>query len=975
MLLVPSLAQAALVAPPPLPQDYSNLPWSPVKKNPDFNGDGKDDLFVRDSASGDTFFALSTPVGFDPFLPIYFAPAFNYVTFVDFNGDGKDDLFVRDTTSGSTFVAYSNGAGFDPFLAIFFGSNFSEFSFWNFDTDGRPDIFMRDPNTGQTYIRYALSAANGFGSFQPLFFGANFSRIFFANFDGDDGLQTDILVRDPDTGSSFVTYAQVGSFSSFQPISFGPNFDIVELANFSGNFSIDLFVRDSSSGQTYVSLVQGSTFGPFQPIFFGASFTRFEVHQDLNGDGLADLFVRNPQSGDTFYALSTGSGFGAFQPLFFGTTFTDFDFEDFNGDGASDLFVRNPQAGESYIRQSDGSGRFGPFLPIHFAQSFGLYGFEQFDGDAQGKADLLVRDNQAGKAFVAHSNGNGFNSFIPVPYASRFGRTSVGDFNGDGTQDLLVRDEGNGDTFRSDSTVGGFGAFVPKFFTSNFTRIWPPPWKQGPPPQGANLSAVLLAPLPNSQIILGETLVLEGFGSSASNDELPAANIEWFSDQGGGFLIGTGRSVATTGLGLGHHTITLKTTDPGGGTFKEIPFGLDVVLPSSPTFDIITTVRAWIEDVGRVFNGAGNTLLVPLCPNFRHNQGSAFEFEAELLRIRTEEQMQPSSVMNSLPKGMVLDPMGTNLAAPLPGDRVKVSWIPSTLSWTHSATGEPRQCGAGSFLRETFVEWDGARWLVCGNQEFNLESVVRLSIDEGRNIWDAEIQLSVESSGVTTPTSAAVEMRFLSGVIPRSGAGPADFDATSDLMGWLDLPFTTGPEGTALKAIVHIGDYLNGNRSQDVVQRMRDLQGLPVHFRIPDPMGGFRDVFRNLQFGFDPGFLMQNLAAPPSGAPGLVRGDRLIQFSLDTAALTPGGGPGTLGVLLGNRPVIVPVIAQNLRGELRTDSPLLQVEADCMNPLFPPVDSQSYGVVTSSTADYDVEVEYCDVQDNCFLRRKRFTAP
>jgi hypothetical protein len=252
-----------------------------------------------------------------------------------------------------------------------------------------------------------------------------------------------------------------------------------------------------------------------------------------------------------------------------------------------------------------------------------------------------------------------------------------------------------------------------------------------------------------------------------------------------------------------------------------------------------------------------------------------------------------------------------------------------------------------------------------------------LRLEEGSGDWDIEMEFSVAGMGPSTPSGAQVEASFLQNVMPlASSPSPNDFEATSDLRGWLDLP-EAEEDGTFRRSgRVHLRNYL-ADRPRSAIRLVRELQESPVLFRLPTLGGGSHDVPVQFHFGFDPGFFLLWLDQDrvPPGYPGLLNPETFPDFATDTTGLVPGGGPGDLGIELLNREVILPNISQDRRGDYITRSEGLGIDADGQDPESVNTDNQVYPVVTTGGAAYLVDVTYCDSGDSCLTRSKMFVAP
>ena len=146
----------------------------PVGKYPssvaigDFNGDGKPDLAVANSGSGDVSVLLNDNGGGT------FAPAANYATdsgfgpdfalavvrIGDLDGDGKADLAVANFGAGNISVLLNRGNGtFAPAVNYAAGTQPSSVAIGDVDGDGRADLVVGDTDGDKIYI--LLNTGNG----------------------------------------------------------------------------------------------------------------------------------------------------------------------------------------------------------------------------------------------------------------------------------------------------------------------------------------------------------------------------------------------------------------------------------------------------------------------------------------------------------------------------------------------------------------------------------------------------------------------------------------------------------------------------------------------------------------------------------------------------------------------------------------------------------------------------------------------
>jgi hypothetical protein len=157
----------------------------------DYDGDGKQDLFFYrpgsgaawvDRSKGDGTFPSVYTVGDNGSAPPNGIAGFDLlspndqVLAFDYNGDGKQDLFLYRPGSGAAFVARSNGDG--TFTAVYAqgagGSGIAGFDFkspddrvlaFDYDGDGKQDLFFYRPGSGAAFV----ARSNGDGTFTGVF--------------------------------------------------------------------------------------------------------------------------------------------------------------------------------------------------------------------------------------------------------------------------------------------------------------------------------------------------------------------------------------------------------------------------------------------------------------------------------------------------------------------------------------------------------------------------------------------------------------------------------------------------------------------------------------------------------------------------------------------------------------------------------------------------------------------------------------
>jgi hypothetical protein len=328
----------------------------------DFDADGKQDLAVANQGSND----VSVLINDASLTACTFRPAVNYpagtgpssVAGGDFDRDGKQDLAVANSTSGNVSILLNNGNGtFKPAVNYPAGTGPSSIAVGDFDRDGKLDLGVA--NAGSNNVSILLGDVNG--TFKPAVnfaAGAGPSSVAVGDFDRDGKQDLAIANR----GANNVSILLGNGNGTFQAAvnynaSTGPA--SVTVGDFNGDGKQDLAVANGTNAN--VSILLGNGNGTFQTqmiISAGTSPSSLVVG-DFNREGKRDLAVANHGSSNVSIRLGNGNGgFGAAVNYGAGTGPASLAVGDFNGDGKQDLAVANDGSANVSILPGNGDGTF-----------------------------------------------------------------------------------------------------------------------------------------------------------------------------------------------------------------------------------------------------------------------------------------------------------------------------------------------------------------------------------------------------------------------------------------------------------------------------------------------------------------------------------------------------------------------------------------------------------------------------------------
>ncbi len=427
----------------------------------DFNHDGKLDIAIANSSSGDVTVFLGKGDG-------TFFPAKNFLAIAkavslaaaDLNGDGKLDLAIA-SSNGSFVSLLGNGDGTfqAPTLAWPAAPGLSYIALGDFNGDGIPDAALASRQNGTV----SLALGRGDGSFSPVVtYPVAPQPSSLIVMDVNDDQKLDLLVA---TGNPFLIAGDRvsgdvsvllgngdGTLRSAALNNAGNQPVSVSAADFNRDHLLDIVTANSSSNDVSVLLAQpGGKFLTANSVPIGLSSAGLPSQPsavlavDINKDNKSDLVVADHGANDI--AVLFGIGNGTFQsPIRFptGNNPSAIITADFNGDTVPDLAIANfDNNGSGDVTIYIGAGGTLHLAPTLTAGTHPIQ-LASADFNKDGYADLAVVNSGTFGADLGGISlflGNGDSTFQPaVNLTAGVDPTSlaVADFNLDGSPDIAV---------------------------------------------------------------------------------------------------------------------------------------------------------------------------------------------------------------------------------------------------------------------------------------------------------------------------------------------------------------------------------------------------------------------------------------------------------------------------------------------------------------------------------------------------------
>ncbi len=233
----------------------------------------------------------------------------NDVVVSDFNGDGRDDMVIRNKTTGAAQFAFTNSSGTD-FTYVNINEDISGFDMHagDFNNDGKADLFLKRPNT--SIWRFAITNANATGFDLRTLYKWKFDyEVYTGDFDGDTRTDLFLKRKDSTVWMFALTKPNAGGFT----YKYGRwKFDYtMHPGDYDGDGKDELFLKRKNS-KVWIFATPNATTSGFT-YKYGTWKFDYSIHPgDYNGDGRDDLFLQRDGSNVWIIAKTneTVSGFG-----------------------------------------------------------------------------------------------------------------------------------------------------------------------------------------------------------------------------------------------------------------------------------------------------------------------------------------------------------------------------------------------------------------------------------------------------------------------------------------------------------------------------------------------------------------------------------------------------------------------------------------------------------------------------------------
>ena len=210
----------------------------------------------------------------------------------DYDGDGKSDVFWRNTSTGANMIWKSANVATPQVATTVTDQNWKIVGKGDFDDDGKSDVFWRNSSTGANTIWRSGNSATP----QTVsgIVDQDWKVVGVGDFDGDG--KSDVFWRDTDAGANVIWKS--GNSATPQTVSgvADLSWKVVGIGDFDGDGKSDVFWRNTSTGANAI-WKSGNSATPQAVPGFADLRWKVVATGDFDGDGKSDVFWRNTSTG------------------------------------------------------------------------------------------------------------------------------------------------------------------------------------------------------------------------------------------------------------------------------------------------------------------------------------------------------------------------------------------------------------------------------------------------------------------------------------------------------------------------------------------------------------------------------------------------------------------------------------------------------------------------------------------------------
>ena len=256
----------------------------------DFNGDGRSDVFWRNSVNGQNLIWASANQASTTYTDTVVDQNWKPVMTGDFAGDGRSDIFWRNAATGQNILWPNGSGGANRILQTIPDLGWKVVAAGDFNGDGKSDLFWRHSVNGQNLIWWSGESTTT----EARIAVAVAWRVTGAgDFDGDG--KADIFWRNSTTGENLIWPSASNTNSVPQTVISSQAWQVAAIGDFNGDGRADVFWKNSSTGETVLWPAGGYAGSSY--VATVAANWQVTSSGDYDGDGRIDLFWYNPVTG------------------------------------------------------------------------------------------------------------------------------------------------------------------------------------------------------------------------------------------------------------------------------------------------------------------------------------------------------------------------------------------------------------------------------------------------------------------------------------------------------------------------------------------------------------------------------------------------------------------------------------------------------------------------------------------------------